>query len=160
VRKENVKAKTGRAGDRFQLALVTADLPAGFAALRAEARAEGYRFVERLANDWTSQTMRFDREGEALIAAHVDGVLAGVGGLTIDPFVPAALRMRRFYVRAAFRRKGVGRRLAVALLARAGERPITVNAGPASFPFWESIGFVLDPRDGHTHTHMLKLNEQ
>jgi GNAT superfamily N-acetyltransferase len=102
--------------------------------------------------------MRFDRDGEALFAAHVHGVLAGIGGLTIDPVIPTVLRMRRFYVRPAFRRRGVGRRLAAALLARAGGQAITVNAGPGSFPFWESAGFVLDARDGHTH--MLKLNEQ
>ena len=36
-------------------------------------------------------------------------VLAGVGGLTIEPVVPGALRLRRFYVRPSFRRAGVGR---------------------------------------------------
>jgi GNAT superfamily N-acetyltransferase len=66
--------------------------------------------------------------------------------------VPGALRMRRFYVRPAFRRIGVGRQLVRALLAGVdGDRSITVNAGPASIAFWESLGFNLDPRDGHTH---------
>ena len=129
----------------------------GFDALRAEARAEGYRFVERLAVDWTSCAMRFDREGEALLAAHQKGMLAGIGGLTIEPVVPDALRMRRFYVRAAYRRNGIGRKLAIALLERARSRSklVTVNAAPASAAFWESLGFAPDIRDGHTHIYIL-----
>lgn len=82
------------------------------------------------------------------------GVLAGVGGLTLDPVVPGALRMRRFYVHPAFRRHGIGRRLAVALLERPGTagRRVTVNAGTAEAPaFWAALGFVAERRDGHSH---------
>jgi GNAT superfamily N-acetyltransferase len=68
--------------------------------------------------------------------------------------MPGALRMRRFYVRTVFRRHGVGRRLAETLIARV--RPgvhLAVNAGthPAA-RFWETVGFMPDQRDGHTHT--------
>ena len=99
--------------------------------------------------------MRFDGNGEALFAAHVAGVLAGIGGLTIEPGMPGALRMRRFYVRARFRRAGIGRTLATALLERARITGllVSVNAAPASAPFWESLGFVPDMRDGHTHLY-------
>jgi GNAT superfamily N-acetyltransferase len=140
-----------------QLEHVIQELPAGFDALRAEARAEGYRFVERLADDWTSGAMRFDREGETLLAARLKIVLCGIGGLTIEPVVPDALRMRRFYVRPAYRRSGIGRMLAIALLdqAQSRSRLVTVNAAPASAAFWESLGFAPDIRDGHTHVHIL-----
>ena len=139
--------------DQLELESVTGDLPAGFETLRAEALAEGFRHIERLGAEWASRTTRFDREGEALLAARLNGVLAGIGGLTIDPVVPGALRMRRFYVRWQFRLVGVGRKLATALLEQTGDthRPITVNANPASVAFWESLGFKPDPRDGHTH---------
>jgi GNAT superfamily N-acetyltransferase len=138
-----------------ELQLVIENLPAGFDALREEARAEGYLFVERLAADWEACRMRFDREGEALLAAHVTGVPAGIGGLTIEPVLPGALRMRRFYVRPLFRRAGIGRTLATALLERARTTGllVTVNAAPASVPFWESLGFAPDMRDGHTHLY-------
>jgi hypothetical protein len=72
----------------LQLQRVIENLPAGFGALREEARAEGYLFAERLAADWEARRMRFDRDGEALLAAHVTGVLAGIGGLTIEPVCP------------------------------------------------------------------------
>jgi GNAT superfamily N-acetyltransferase len=132
-------------------------LPAGFDALRAEARGEGYRFVERLATDWSSGTTRFDREGEALLAARLGGTLAAIGGLTIEPIVSGALRMRRFYVRREYRRRGIGCVLATALLEQAARfvRLVTVNAAPASTAFWESLGFAPDPRDGHTHVRHL-----
>jgi GNAT superfamily N-acetyltransferase len=139
----------------LELRLVIERLPAGFDALREEARAEGYLFVERLAADWEAHTMRFDGNGEALLAAHVTGVLAGIGGLTNEPVLPGALRMRRFYVRLPFRRAGIGRTLAMALLERARITGllVTVNAAPGSVSFWESLGFIPDRRDGHTHLY-------
>jgi GNAT superfamily N-acetyltransferase len=142
-------------GDEAEIELepVSEGLPAGFETLRAEAYAEGFRQMERLAADWHAATTRFDREGEALLAARVSGVLAGIGGLTIEPIMPEALRMRRFYVRPAFRRGGVDRKLAMALLERTGHtgRLITVNAAAGSILFWESLGFKPDIREGHTH---------
>ena len=111
--------------------------------------------MERLIAQWKSRAIRFDREGEALLAARVDGALAGIGGLTIEPVLPGALRMRRFYVRPLFRRAGIGRKLATALLepVRIIGVLVTVNAAPASVSFWESLGFAPDMRDGHTHLY-------
>ena len=100
----------------MRLEAVLDKLPADFETMQAEARAEGHAFLDRLANDWASGAMRFDRPGEALLAAYSEGVLAAIGGITIDPIVPDALRMRRFYVRPAFRRTGIGREIAQALL--------------------------------------------
>ena len=77
-----------------------AGLPEGLAALRAEARREGSRSLERLASEWEAGATRFDRAGEALLAAHGAGVLAGIGGLTPDPVVPDALRTARRLPRA------------------------------------------------------------
>ena len=133
---------------------VSDSLPEGFETLRSEARAEGYNFVERLATEWASGEAKFDRPDEALLVAHIDGELAAIGGLTNDPAIPEALRMRRVYVRARYRRFGVGRRLAAALLEHAAQadRAVVVNAAPGSAPFWEALGFVSDERAGHTHT--------
>jgi len=128
-------------------------LPAGFETLCEAARAEGHGFLDRLAADWAAGAMRFDREGEILLAAFVHGELAGIGGLTIEPVVPSAMRMRRFYVRPEFRRGGIGRTLALTLRDRAlaRGRSITLNASRESVAFWEALGFIPDARDGHTH---------
>ncbi|MEM1161962.1 MAG: GNAT family N-acetyltransferase [Pseudomonadota bacterium] len=137
------------------LEIVANDLPKDLALLQSEAKAEGYLFIERLADEWAASEARFDRPGESLLIARCQGQLAGIGGITIDPFDTAALRMRRFYVRPAFRRSGVARMLAGALISRALEtgRVLTVNAGTdVAPPFWERMGFI--PVDAEHHTHI------
>ena len=128
-------------------------LPAGFEALRAEARANGHQMLDTLADEWASGARRFDRPGEMLVAAYAGNVLAGIGGVTPERAIPGALRMRRFYVSLASRRKGVGRALAAALLdeARRQGRAVTCNAAAGSEAFWEALGFAPDRRDGRTH---------
>ena len=127
-------------------------LPIAIDAMRDEARAEGYHMLDTLTTEWTAGVQRFDRDGEALYAAYAaDGALAGIGGITLEPAIPGALRMRRFYVRAPFRRAGIARHLAAAALAPHAEKTITVNAGSGSEPFWEALGFVRDRRGNHTH---------
>jgi hypothetical protein len=56
-------------------------------------------------------------------------------------------------VRSAFRRAGIGREIAHALLEGALERVcvVTLNAAVESVPFWEALGFLPQARDGHTH---------
>ena len=130
---------------------VVSSLPTGFDVLRAEACGEGYRNIDRLARDWADGTTRFDAPGEALLAALVADELAGMGGMTVDPNDRGAQRLRRFYVRAAHRRQGVGRRIAEALIAGAGHH-LVVNAGTEQAArFWAALGFVPDRRGGHTH---------
>lgn len=138
--------------------LPTSPLPPGFDDLRRDAASEGYRFVERLHEDWRAGTMRFDGPGETLLMATIAGVCAAVGGLTADPSVPDALRLRRFYVRPRFRGTGLGRQLAARLLdhARKHAPDVTVNAGTAEAGlFWEKIGLV--PSDVPGITHLLRF---
>lgn len=135
----------------LSLSLVANALPAGFEALRAEARAEGHSMLDTLAAEWSSGAMRFDKPGEMLLTAYVDDVLAAIGGLTQEKSIPGALRMRRFYVALACRRYGVGRALATALLHQTAARTVTCNAASGSEPFWEALGFVPDRRAGYTH---------
>jgi GNAT superfamily N-acetyltransferase len=137
----------------IRLKTVAGTLPAGFDAMREEARAERYNMLERLVSEWESHETRFDRDGEGLLAAYSGDVLAGIGGLTVEPAVSGAFRMRRFYVRSAFRRRGIARQLALAVLERM-QRPsslVTVNAATGSGPFWEALGFIPIAGDGWTH---------
>ncbi len=127
--------------------------PVGFDSLRAAARSDGYRHVERLAENWVSGTERFDASRDNLLAAFITGDLAGIGGMTVDPANRRALRMRRFHVRRASRRVGVGRCVAAAIAkARQLGRCAVVNAPTAeAVRFWEEFGFARDRHDGHTH---------
>jgi GNAT superfamily N-acetyltransferase len=135
----------------IRLERVVDALPARFEAMRIEARAEGFGMLDTLAAEWSSGAMRFDRPDEMLLAAYVDDALAGIGGLTQEPAIPGALRVRRFYVALAYRRAGIGRALADALLRHATAKTITCNAAAGSETFWEALGFVPDRHDNRTH---------
>lgn len=92
-------------------------LPEGFAALRADAEAGGHGNLGRLALELSTSPAMF----HGLVAARVDGVLAGIGAVTDEP-APSPLpawRMRRFHVHSAFRRRGIARAIAADLIARA-----------------------------------------
>jgi hypothetical protein len=72
-------------------------LPASIDMLEAESEANGFRMIARLRTEWTEGTNRFDREGEVLFGAHLDGRLIGVGGLRVrlENHEWAFLRSRR-----------------------------------------------------------------
>jgi GNAT superfamily N-acetyltransferase len=134
---------------------VTDALPRGFELIRHAADGEAYGMLARLKQDWESGANRFDKPGEALVAAFDGTALVGMGGVNHDPFIPDALRMRRFYVIPSYRRRGVASAIAAALLNRADAqgRTITLSAPHAEAArFWEALGFVRDV--GHDHTHI------
>jgi len=88
-----------------------------------------------------------------LVLAYVDGQLAGCGALR--PFADAedgnACEMKRLYVRPAFRRFGLGRALAKALLdeaRRAGYSTVlldTLDDMEAARELYATLGFVEIP---------------
>ncbi|PDT06498.1 GNAT family N-acetyltransferase [Rhizobium chutanense] len=129
-------------------------LPQEIADLESAARQEGYRHITRLVDEWAAGGTRFERDGERLLGAYVDEALAGIGGMTVEPALSGALRMRRFYIGPAMRERGIGRKLALALLdhARSCGSIVTVHAGnDGAAKFWASLGFQADGRDGYTH---------
>ena len=140
----------------IQLIRIIDDLPDGFDALLADAASEGVGNMALLADGWASGDQRFEGDGEALLGALAAGELAGIGGLSVEPAAAEpARRVRRFYVRPTFRRQGVARTLASALVQEALDQVdlLTCNAAasPAAAPFWEAQGFSLDSSGPWTH---------
>lgn len=140
-----------------QIVRVVEALPDGFAALAEAARAEGRRNMAALAEQW--EDGRGFADPGALFAAFVDGDLAGVGGVTPQAGSgELAMRMRRLYVAPGFRRAGVGRALAGAMIQQGlqAARQLTANAkaSDAAAPFWEAMGF--EPVAGADFTHQLR----
>ncbi len=134
----------------------------GMERLHAEARAEGYDFIDTLVEEWASAQNRFDAPGEALCGYLDQGLLVAVGGLNCDPFAgrPDVGRIRRVYVRPAWRDKGIGRALVIALVAQARThfrcvRLRAENAGAARL--YERIGFA--PVASPDATHILFFDE-
>jgi GNAT superfamily N-acetyltransferase len=137
------------------------DVPAeGLAELLSESEGLGSRIVRRLVDEWNSGTNRFDRPGEVLFGAWVDGRLIGVCGLNVDPYAGDARigRVRHLYVLSAFRRQGVGRRLTERVVQAAHGRfddlRLRTNAHAAA-RLYETLGFR--PRGAADHTHAMPL---
>lgn len=138
---------------------------AGFAALAEAARAEGHRFLDRMANDWHAGTNRFDRPGECVLGAWVDGTLAGVVGRTIDPHGndPTVGRLRHLYVRPDMRGRALGPALARAALAGAAAHfrliRVRMAAGnEAAAGMYLGLGFSRITGDPFA-THVLPLRQ-
>lgn len=134
-------------------------LPDEFAAILVEAAAEGVRNMAMLATEVGSAADPY-RDPGALFAAFVGGDLAGVGGVTVErSLAEPAMRMRRLYVRPGFRRTGVARALAGAMMQQGfqGAPLLTLNAqaSAAAPPFWEAMGFERVDWPGITHASRL-----
>ena len=129
-------------------------LPEQFDEFLHDAGTEGFDTISVLRDEWANGSHRFNRPGEMLVLATVDGKAAGIGGITQD-FVEAGwLRMRRFYVRPVYRRLGVGRQIAFHILEHAlpFDRQIILHAdGPDAEAFWPTLGFVPIDRVHTTH---------
>ena len=147
----------------MQIVRVDGALPPGIAELSATAAAEGVRNVARLLEAWEDGTQRFDHESAAFFAANVEGELAGIGGVRREEAAgESAMRMHRFYVHPAYRRLGIGKRIAHAAMAHALAHAalLTCNAraSAAAGPFWESLGFSRCEGYGYTHIFRTRMN--
>ena len=131
-------------------------LPHGFDVMLAEAAAEGVRNMAMLAAEVGSEADPFADSGGALFAALVEGGLAGIGGVTAEAsLAEPAMRMRRLYVRPGYRRGGIARTLAGAMMQQGFQTAqlLTLNAAAsaAAAPFWEAMGFEAVDWPGITH---------
>jgi GNAT superfamily N-acetyltransferase len=130
----------------------------GLERLRQEACDEGYDFLDTLVEEWASAANRFDGPGEVLCGYIDQGLLVAVGGLTLDPFAgrPDMGRIRRVYVKSAWRKRGIGRALVSALVDRARTRFSCVRLraeNALAARLYESMGFV--PIESPDATHIL-----
>ena len=146
--------------DTLHIARLT-DLPPGIEALRAEASSEGFRFMDRLVQEWRANTNRFDGAGEALLGAFEAADLMGVCGLNRDPYAcrEGVGRLRHLYVRKSARRRGIASALVGHLLAQAETafccvRLKTETQEAASF--YASHGFVAIDDEAASHIRMLR----
>jgi GNAT superfamily N-acetyltransferase len=128
----------------------------GMELLQSDARAEGYDFIETLVEEWAGAKNRFDASGE-ILCGHLDhGLLVAVGGLNCDPFAgrPDVGRIRRVYVRPAWRNKGIGRALVTTLIeqARTHFRCVRLRAENTNAArLYERIGFTAIASSHATH---------
>lgn len=134
----------------------------GFQPLKQASVEEGFNMLRRLEENWLNQHNRFDKPGEMLLGALINGKLVGVCGLNIDPFVQeqCAGRVRHLYVAAAYRSQAVGSLLLSEIIAHAAQNfdHLYTHAPQAAFRFYQRAGFV--PTEGIERvTHCLRLRQ-
>ena len=131
--------------------------------LRAEARAQGYSFIETTVAEWESGVNRFDGPGELFCGVFDGESLIAVGGLTMDPFLrqPDIARIRRVYVLAAWRNQGVGASMVNFLVGEAEKhfRAVRLRAENSDAArLYERLGF--QPLAEKDATHVLWLKQR
>jgi RimJ/RimL family protein N-acetyltransferase/GNAT superfamily N-acetyltransferase len=128
-----------------------------------ESKEEGFRFVERLLNDYREGTNCFNIQGEALYGIYdVENELVAVGGLNVDPSSAETGRVRRFYVKKEYRNEGVGTLLLkrIILDARRSFNVLILHTDTEKADhFYTSFGFTKGDRYPNA-THYLDISER
>ena len=98
-----------RVGVEARLERVTQLGPNELDGLVVRSLEEGFKFVQRLRDEYQSGVNRFDQPGEALLLARDAQTVIAVIGLNCDPQAqPGVMRVRRFYVLPEHRGHGLG----------------------------------------------------
>lgn len=147
----------------MQIIRIETELPSAIADLARVASEEGVRNVCMLMDAWQNGSQRFDRDGAALFAAVDESALAGIGGVKCETDAgESAMRMHRFYVHPAYRRLGLGKRIARDVMSHALMHAplLTCNAraSEAAEPFWLSLGFARVDSASYTHIFRIRTN--
>lgn len=135
--------------------------PSEFGPLVEESVAEGHDFLRRLLREFEQGSNTFQRPGEGLWCARdAQGTVVGVAGLNQDPFQTDQVvgRLRRVYVAAAWRSRGVGRALVNQVLQAAQEHfpRLQLRSSQQAMPFYDRLGFACVSRrisDPVTHLY-------
>jgi GNAT superfamily N-acetyltransferase len=130
------------------------------AVLVTESERAGLGLVRRLVDEWRDGSNRFDRPGEVLFGAWLDGRLVGVCGLNVDPYLgdDRVGRVRHLYVLVGCRRLGVARTLMDRVIGAARGRFGTLRLStrnPAAARLYEALGFR--PVSAPHCTHLREL---
>ena len=123
-----------------------------------QSKKEGFRFVERLINDYKNGSNTFNHFGESLFGVfNEEGVLVAIGGLNKDLFSNGQYigRLRRFYVDKEYRRNGIGSLLVKKIIEEAKRyyKILVLHTDTEQADkFYSSIGFTkgnLYPKSSH-----------
>ena len=108
--------------------------------------AEGYRFIQKLIDEYDNGKNRFDKKGELLLIIELDNQVIGIGGLNIEPYLneDQVGRIRNIYIHPKHRGKKLGEQLVQILIEQSKKdfkllRLLTEN--PIADHLYQKIGF-------------------
>ncbi|MBO0992881.1 GNAT family N-acetyltransferase [Bacillus sp. SD088] len=125
---------------------------------------EGYKFINRLVDEYKAGSNRFDKKGEALYIAILGGEVVGIGGLNIDPYLslPDVGRVRHLYVLQKCRGNRVGKKLINKIIdeARKHFRTLRLSAtdNPVANNLYITCGFS-EVEDVYKASHILEISK-
>jgi GNAT superfamily N-acetyltransferase len=125
-----------------------------------ESQEDGFRFLDRLVNDYRNGFNTFTEQGEQLVGVFSEGLLIAIGGLNRDPFSGEGNigRLRRFYVAKEYRRTGIGRQLVEKILEGAEDsfNVIVLNTDTDQADrFYRSLGFLKENKYPNATHHLI-----
>lgn len=137
--------------EKYEVKEVKDLLKLDFDLIVMESKEGGFRFVERLINDYKNGINTFNKSGEALFGVFNEkGELVAIGGINQDPFSNRHIgRLRRFYVRKKYRRKGIGTLLVNRIIndAKINFKALVLNTDTEQAnQFYVAIGFAKGNR--------------
>ncbi|MEZ6054602.1 MAG: GNAT family N-acetyltransferase [Planctomycetaceae bacterium] len=146
----------------FAIKLIESLQPQDLDELIAESEQQGFEFLRRLIDDWSSGTNRFDQSGEALLVANHGRRIVGVCGLNIDPYAGSSTigRVRHLYVLHAFRRQRIGTKLVETVISLAQGTFSSLHLYTATKEagrFYTALGFSETNRFDRC-SHILELD--
>lgn len=126
-----------------------------------ESVSEGHKFVKKLLDEYEDGSNRFNRLGESLFVAKINGEVIGIGGLNIDPYLELndVGRVRHLYVLPRYRRSGAGKKLLGEIIKEAKKyfRTLTLyTENPIADHLYRSLGFST-AEEIHKASHVLNL---
>ncbi|KIL51419.1 hypothetical protein KP77_09310 [Jeotgalibacillus alimentarius] len=130
-----------------------------------ESLSKGFRFLQRLKDDYDSGLNRFSLEGDGLwYITNLNSEVIAIGGINRQESADdeAIGRLRRFYVRGAERGKSVGAILLARILTLSADhfdKVVLFTDTVKAAHFYEKHGFLKADSDCH-YSHFKKLKSQ
>ncbi|WP_051556635.1 GNAT family N-acetyltransferase [Alkalihalobacterium bogoriense] len=132
--------------------------------LKEQSKAEGFRFVERVEEEYKTGENQFSNRGEALFGVFSEKEeLVALAGLNKDPHSNDSTigRVRRFYIKQEVRRMGIGRLLINRIIMEAKlyfHTLILYTDTREADAFYQSVGFIKGVEYTKS-THYMKLGK-
>lgn len=132
--------------------------------LLAESKSQGYRFIQKLIEEYESGENQFNKHGESLYIANIDGSVVGIGGLNIDPYLGRddIGRVRHLFVRQDYRGRKVGTSLIEVIIEEAKKHFALLTLytnNPAADQLYRKSGFEYTVQL-HKASHVMKMRHE
>lgn len=125
---------------------------------------EGHKLIQKLLDEYTAGSNKFNKNGESLFVARIEDKVIGIGGLNIDPYLDLIHvgRVRHLYVLPKYRGSGVGKKLLRTIIEEAKKYFQTLTLytdNPVADKLYRNSGFSISDKF-YKASHVLELTSE